>query len=506
MDGFRSGSADRAGASTLGEAVLREIYHSVNDAIFVHDAETGEILDVNEAMCEMYGYSRTAARTLSIADLSSGVPPYTQEHAIEYVHEAAEGNPQVFDWQAEDSDGNHFWVEVSMRRAVVDGRTLVLVIVRDITERKRREQELKAAQRRFDAVFNNPIAFIGLLDPDGTVVDINDTALEFVDQSADEVIGTPFPETPWWNHSSTLQADLRSWIERAAAGELVRYEAEHHSPDGERVTIDGVLHPIRDGDTVVSLLAAGRDISERKARERERHRQNDRLEEFASIVSHDLRNPLNVAEGHLELARDAGDCDHLDAAADAHERMATLIDDLLALARQGEAAVEPSTVDLASLADLSWRHVETGTATLVTDTARTIRADSSRLAQLFENLFRNSVEHGSPNSPATPDDAADHGSTDGHPDAEGGESPGDGLTVRVGDLDGGFYVADDGSGIAPDNRERIFEAGVSTTAYGTGLGLRIVSEIAEAHGWSIRAVESDAGGARFELTNVDIVG
>lgn len=138
--------------SPPSEQVLRELYHSVGDAIFVHDAETGEILDVNEMACKMYGYERAELRQLTIEDLSSGVPPYTQAAAVDHVQKAAEGNPQVFDWQAEDSRGNHFWVEMSMQQTAVDDRLLVLVIVRDISERKRYEEQLEVTTEELEAL------------------------------------------------------------------------------------------------------------------------------------------------------------------------------------------------------------------------------------------------------------------------------------------------------------------------------------------------------------------
>jgi PAS domain S-box-containing protein len=127
-----------------------ELCHAVNDAIFVHDPETGEILDVNETMCEMYGYSRKEARQLTVEDLSSGTPPYTQAKAVEYVQKAAAGEPQVFEWPAKDSEGDIFWVEISMRRAFLDEDMFILVIVRDISERKAREQELEEQRDKLE--------------------------------------------------------------------------------------------------------------------------------------------------------------------------------------------------------------------------------------------------------------------------------------------------------------------------------------------------------------------
>ncbi|QLH84477.1 ATP-binding protein [Halosimplex pelagicum] len=218
--------------------------------------------------------------------------------------------------------------------------------------------------------------------------------------------------------------------------------------------------------------------SERELRaEREAlERQNERLERFAGIVSHDLRNPLTVAQGRLELLAEEYDEEHVAAIERSHERMEALIEDILTLAREGEGATEAESVDLADAAAECWEHVETGEATLAVETAATVRADPGRLQQLLENCVRNSVEHGS-----------------------------DDLTVTVGDCEGGFYVADDGPGIPESERERVFEAGYSSADDGTGLGLNIVAGIAESHGWDVAVRESEAGGARFEVTGVETV-
>jgi len=241
---------------------------------------------------------------------------------------------------------------------------------------------------------------------------------------------------------------------------------------------------------VVDLMGKwiGYELHRRRTEERLR-RQNERLEEFASVVSHDLRNPLSVAAGSLELAREECESDRLDAIGDAIDRMETLIENLLALAREGEAVSEREPVDLAAAAKRHWERVETADAALVVDADRVVEADPSRLAQLFENLFRNSVEHGSAGARAHSDDA-------GHGDGT--------VTITVGELDDGegFFVADDGPGIPEADREHVFEAGYSD-ADGTGFGLAIVEGIAAAHGWEIAVVESEAGGARFEITGVD---
>ncbi|GAB7008476.1 PAS domain S-box protein [Halorubrum trueperi] len=228
-------------------------------------------------------------------------------------------------------------------------------------------------------------------------------------------------------------------------------------------------------ETAFQSEARTRRLHQRSA---ELERQNDRLEEFASVVSHDLRNPLNVAQGRVELARDDCDSEHLDIALAAHERMDTLIADLLTLAREGERVNETHPVRLSAVFESCWANVDTANAELIVERDLTFRADESRLQQVLENLIRNAVEHG-----------------------------GDDVIVRVGSLDGanGFFVEDDGPGIQPEERETVFDVGYSTSDAGTGFGLRIVEQVADAHGWNVEVTAERSGGARFEVTGVETV-
>jgi signal transduction histidine kinase len=208
-------------------------------------------------------------------------------------------------------------------------------------------------------------------------------------------------------------------------------------------------------------------------------RENERLDEFASLVSHDLRNPLTVASGRLADARAKTDSEELAAAAHALDRMDRLIGDLLDLARHGQRVEDVSPVSLEDLVDRCWANVSTEAADLAVESDATVLADEGRLAQLFENLFRNSVEHGRP--------------------AGQDQEP---ISIHVGTLPDGFYVEDDGRGIPEGERERVFETSYTSTEDGTGFGLSIVEQVAAAHGWSVAATESESGGARFEFTSV----
>jgi len=125
------------------EATYRAIFDTANDAIFVHDMETGDILDVNRKMCEMYGYTREEALQLNVEDISSNEPPYTQEDALRWIRKAVEGEPQIFEWRGKTKEGRLFWKEMNLKRATIAGEDRLLAIARDITERKNAAERVK---------------------------------------------------------------------------------------------------------------------------------------------------------------------------------------------------------------------------------------------------------------------------------------------------------------------------------------------------------------------------
>lgn len=207
-----------------------------------------------------------------------------------------------------------------------------------------------------------------------------------------------------------------------------------------------------------------------------RDRDGDRLDEVTSILSHDIQSPLQVARGRLQMAEESGDQGHLDEVASALDRIEAIVDDLLMLARtdQRVGPMAPITVD--DLVHQAWSTVETSTATLDVEDTQTILADESTACQLFENLFSNAIEHA-----------------------------GRDVVIRVGPLESGVYIEDDGPGIPSDRREDVFEWRVSGGSEHAGLGLAIVDRIAQAHGWGVSVTEGNEGGARFELTDIEIV-
>ena len=322
-----------------------------------------------------------------------------------------------------------------------------------------------------------------VLDGDGTVR-YESPAIERVfgfDQ--DELVDEPVAE---YFHPDD-RGDVVEAFETVVASDghtVETVEYRHRRADGSYTWVESVAsaNPTPGGYYVVNT----RDISDRKRRERMLKRANERLDAFVSVVSHDLRNPLSVAQGYLELAEEEAPTEHHEPVENALTRMETLISELLADARDRDRTTDVEPVDLAALGETCWRTVETADASLAIEVGRTIRADRSRLRQLLENLYRNAVEHGSTSPPSQPQ-----------------EDGGDEVAVTLGSLPAGFYVEDDGGGIPADERDRVFDVGYSTASNGTGFGLDIVQQVADAHGWGLRLTDGTAGGARFEITGVE---
>ncbi|EMA21484.1 sensor histidine kinase, partial [Haloarcula marismortui] len=263
-------------------------------------------------------------------------------------------------------------------------------------------------------------------------------------------------------------------------------EAEFRTAAGKRVPHEFTADRLTDQDgNLIGLVGTGRDISERTRRERELQDQKEQLEQFAATVSHDLRNPLTVIQGRLALLQAEQSNEHLAVIETATDRMERIVEDLLWLAREQQeiGSLEPVSIDTA--AEAAWKLVSdpADEAELYcdcgADTQPLVKADTDQFRHLLENLFRNTIDHG-----------------------------GRDVTVVVGEIFGdatGFYIEDDGPGIPAEDREKVFEAGYSTSESGTGLGLNIVKRVADAHGWDICATESSMGGTRFEITGLELV-
>lgn len=350
------------------------------------------------------------------------------------------------------------WFSVNAAPIFDEDGTLERVVTasEEITELKEHERQLEHRKRKLETELSEVLGRVSdafyALDEEWRFTHVNERAKEIFGRSEDEMLGEAFWEVYPESADSVIWEQFHEAME---SQEPTNFEFFAESLDA---WLQFSAYPSETG-----LSVYFHDDSERVEREQ-------KLEQFASVVSHDLRNPLAIAEMYLGMARDSGDPEDFDEIDHALDRMQTIIDNLLTMARAGESITDTEPTVPSNVAEDAWKHVETHDATLHTDeTMSTIRADRDRLQTAFENLFRNAVEHA------------------------GTESE-----VSVGGLPDGFYVEDDGPGIDVERPNEVFEYGYSPNG-GTGFGLAIVKAVVTAHGWEISVTDSETGGARFEV-------
>lgn len=345
--------------------------------------------------------------------------------------------------------------------------------VEDASERRKRSH----AAAQLNALFEDapdPIAEYEFRDGEPVIRSVNRAFVDTFGFERDAAVGSQLNEliVPEGKESEARALDERV---RTAAG--VNAEIERETTDGLREFLFRNIG--LETQTGTDGFAVYIDITDQRARERRLQEQNDRLNEFASVISHDLRNPMGAVKHRIEMARQTGSDEHLDDALAALGRMDELLRDLLNMAKQGEQLGQTEPLSLGTVARTAWNHIATGDARLAIVEDRTIVADRGRLTQLLENLFINAVKHG-------------------------GVSDGGGIEIRVGiDEDDCLFVEDDGCGIPVEERQNVFESGYTTANDGTGYGLAIVRQVTRAHGWNVCVTESGDGGARFEFRDVE---
>ena len=519
---------------------------------------------VNPAFERVFGVDADEIRGESLDEY---VVPADERASAEAINDdSLDGDPVEAEVRRLGADGLRDFLFRSVPFRGDDGDLMAYGIYVDITARKRRERELE----RYRTIVESTGDPVYTLDADGYITYVNEALEAMTGYDADTLVGEHMGLIVPDDDVERSEALIRDLLgEPGRTNDTV--ETDLVRADGSRVCCENHIALLPFDEEFQGTAGVIRDITERKERKRELEAQNERLDRFASVVSHDLRNPLQVAQGHLELVGERldGEDESFERVRDALDRMDALVADVLTLAREGETVSDPEFVSLADTAHLAWASVDTATARLDVDTDATVLADRGRLQRLFENLMRNavehgstssrsqahgnSVEHGSTSSRAQPDDvteqssvgsqtagqsddAVEHGSTSPRSQAHGNSAElrsasnrtatqsGDsaehdstsgrstagaddgGVTVRIGTFaadgphdDAGFFVADDGPGIPVAERDRVFEAGYSTSDDGTGFGLDIVRSIASAHGWAADVTESDRGGARFEF-------
>jgi PAS domain S-box-containing protein len=247
------------------EANYRSIFNAVNDAIFVHDVESGEVVDVNQVMCDMYGVSAEEARAIGIAAVSSDEPPYTAEEAFARLKKAAEGEPQIFEWRAKDKEGRLFWVEVSLSRSLIGGRDRILAVVRDITYRREAADAMRQSEQRFRTMADTAPVMIWIAGTDKLCTYFNQQWLDFTGRTIEQEIGNGWTDGVY---SDDLDRCLATYSAAFELRESFRMEYRLRRADGEfRWVLDSGSPQFAPNGELLGYIGSCIDITDRKTLE-----------------------------------------------------------------------------------------------------------------------------------------------------------------------------------------------------------------------------------------------
>lgn len=440
----------------LAPVARHTLVDEMADPIFVVDMD-GLVVEVNAAAVELLDDERSVIGRAA----TDVVPSYDSIGNV--------GNDSNADVSIESEDGERYFdvsqTSLTDRTGVTIGS---LLIYRDVTERH-------VVEERFQRLIERSSDVVIVMDKDGTITYVSPSVTGILGYEPEEMIGENIIDRIHPNDQEEIVMELSRRADDY--GFVGRYVARYRDADDNWRTMEARATNLLGDPYVEGIVLNSRDVTEQRQRKRQLERQNERLDQFAGIVAHDLRNPLNVASGRAELLKaDVDDNETVESIDDVQRqlrRMEDIIEDALTLAQAGEMAATTADVDIGELARDAWENVTTGETTLVVETELELQGDADRLLNVFENLYRNSVEHNDP--------------TD--------------LIVEVGTLSGtrGFYIEDTGTGIPEDERQKVLQQGYTTSQKGTGFGLAIVRDIVRAHGWRLSVSESEEGGARFEI-------
>lgn len=468
--------------------------------------ETGKIQQATERMAEMdkqYYYAANALRTvgLKVSEIQQAslddqatrlrsIRTSEQWIALAIVFMVAGtlyyGKRLALQAQRENEEREQHLSALQVAHTELEIKTVDLESA--LIDLKQAEEELVASEQKFRAIFDNAFQFIGLTSEDGILYEVNQTALDFAGVKREQVLGLYFWDTPWWSHSKKLQDRLRTAVLEARTGKFIRFETENRNYAGEAVPVDFSLQPVLDHNgKVVLLIPEAREMKEKKEAEQ-------RVSEFYSTVSHELRSPLTAIHGALALIEGglAGEVSEktmvlVKVAVDESERLIRLINDILDL-RKIEAGMLALKKQQVATARMVERTVETlrpiadlARVTLCSklETVEPVLCDEDRITQVLTNLISNAIKFSPPGSEVSV------------------------LVEKTSHNTLRFSVVDDGQGIPQELMHKLFkkfqqlDQTDKRKCGGTGLGLAISKALVEQHGGRIGALNREPKGAEF---------
>lgn len=511
------------------ERNYREIFNATNDAIFVHDAKTGEIADVNSAMCEMFGYSYDETLMLTVEDISIGTHPFSKEEAVKRIHNANTEGPQLFEWLAKKKSGELFWVEVNLKKGSIGGIDRILAVVRDISERKEAEQALIESQREYLTLFEeSPISlwvedfsavkrYLDTLRTSGIsdfkeyfdehpqevntcigmvkILNINNTTVRMYGAQNKEDF---FQGLHKVFHEDTYEFAKEELLAIAERKTLFEGETVNTTLDGNRMNIalKWTTAPGHE-ENYSRVLVSITDLTEYKRIEEQLH-QAQRMETVATLaggVAHDFNNLLAVILGYTSYLKTKADEDgpffkglnHIESSA---LRASDLTSQLLTYTRRQKQQIKPVDLNrvIQEVYELISKTFEKNVRIMIknADGLKTVEGDESQLNQVVMNLALNAHQAMPQGGVLTIETSIE-------------KIPENVKPGRLCDVTGTcvcLKIIDTGIGMDSDTLNRIFEPYFTTKekSGGTGLGMSVVYGIVEGHGGCIHTESSPGEG------------
>ncbi|NJP08244.1 MAG: PAS domain S-box protein [Leptolyngbyaceae cyanobacterium RU_5_1] len=496
------------------EIELREMSIALSNAVegISRLDEQGRYIFVNDAYARMVGYSPAELigmnRTITIHpdDRDSVVMAYQQhmlnKRKVELEVRGVRKDGSVFDKQL-------FMVAVDDHQQRFIGH---FCFSKDVSDRKRleadhqqAEADLKHSEQKLRAVFDSTFQFMGVLTPEGIVMDANRAALDAVAVDLADVVGKPFWETPWWSHFPEQQQQLQQAIARAATGEFVRFEAKHMRADGTLTFVDFSLkHVFDQAGKVIMLIPEGRDITERVQLEAQFYRAQrlESLGTLASGIAHDLNNVLTPILSVSQLLRlkqpdlETRSQEMLRILENSARRGANMVKQILTFTRGtgGDPIplqIVPLMREVVKVVQQTFPKSIKVRETIPDQPLGLVSADPTYLHQVLINLCvnaRDAMLNGGILTLSIENCFVDERFAHKNLDAQVGSY------VLI-------TVADTGMGIAPELRDRIFEPFFTTKepGQGTGLGLSTVLGIVKTYEGFVQVFSEVGQGSQFKV-------
>jgi len=487
-------------AIKASEANYRAIFDSANDAIFIHDIETGEILDFNQRACEMFGYTRDEMRMLDVNGLSTGDYPYTQQDALRLMDRAAKEEPQLIEWKAKHKSGRIFWAEVSIKKAVIGGNDRMLAILREITERKLAEEALRENRQRLSTTLNAVPDMVYELALDGTVLYANDIASKILGIPLEKLGEITLLDFIDEEGVRTATKEIQRILETREASHNVLYNLK--ASDGRIIPVETHAVILERKGQAPTVLGVARDITEKRMLEQQllQAQKMESIGTLAGGIAHDFNNILGGILGYASFMKSKIETDHpffkyLDTIERSSTRAAELTAQLLGFARGGKYDTRPLDLNEAikETLEIIERTVDKSIAieTQMSESLPTIAADGGQLQQVLMNLFINAADAMPAGGRLTIETSAET------------------LSERYARLHMGakagsyarLAVTDTGIGMDKETQKRIFEPFFTTKkeGKGTGLGLSMVYGVIKNHGGYITVYSEPGHGTTFKI-------